>query len=93
MTNPVSQNDVTALMMDKLFIQKITDIKNEAGEQTVSPFQHFIDQRIRTLLPGFCFQTSFEPNYQAMRNAAFSTENNAAKNALTIVGLKSIDNE
>ena len=93
MSNPVTENDVVELFKSKMFIRNITDIKNEAGEQLVSPIQDLIDQRIRDLIPGVCLQSSFEPNYQAMRTAAFYQENNIAKNSLTIIGLKIIDKE
>ena len=72
------QEDVANLLRDKMFIRDITDVK-ENGEQVLSPIQQLVDQRVKDLLPSFCFQTDFKKDYEAMRYATFSQEQSLAK--------------
>ena len=87
------QQDVTNLMRDKNFVRNITDVKDENGEPILSPIQQMVDQRVRDLLPAFCFQEGFKRDYEAIRHATFSQEQSVAKNALTSLGLKIMDGE
>ena len=87
------QQDVTNLLRDGNFVHSITDVRDEHGESILSPIQQMVDQRVRDLLPAFCFQDSFKKDYEAIRHATFSQEQSVAKNSLTILGLKIMDGE
>ena len=87
------QQNVTDLLRDGDFVHSITDVKDGDGAPILSPIQQMVDQRIRELVPNFCLQDGFQQDYQAIRHATFSSEQNVAKCSLTILGLRVMDGE